>query len=168
VDRGWALAAAARCRALLRGAQRDLTGSVASADEALGLHGRLSFPLERARTLLVAGEVHRRARHRGRAATHFAEAAAIFDECGAPAWAARARAESSRNGGPVGPDRHGAPRLTSAEQTVAELAADGRTNADIAAELFMAQRTVEAHLSRVYRKLGVRSRTEMSRRLRRP
>lgn len=166
-DRGWALAAAVRCRALLRAAQRDLTGSAASADEALDLHGRLSFPLERARTLLVAGEVHRRARHRGRAATYFAEAAAIFDECGAPAWAARARAESSRNGDSAGAERDGVPRLTSAEQKVAELAADGHTNADIAAELFMARRTVEAHLSRVYRKLGVRSRTEMSARLRR-
>jgi DNA-binding CsgD family transcriptional regulator len=166
MDRGWARAAAARCRALLRAAQRDQAGATASADEAVDLHRRLSFPLERARTLLVAGEVHRRARHRGRAAAYFGEAAAIFDACGAPAWAARARAESSRNGDPAGPARGRDPGLTSAEQKVAELAAEGRSNADIAAELFMARRTVEAHLSRVYRKLGVRSRTEMSRRLR--
>ena len=98
LDRGWALAAAARCRALLRAAERDLTGSTASADEALKLHAQLSFPLERARTLLVAGEVHRRARHRSRAAAYFDEATAIFDDQGAPAWAARARArvESQR------------------------------------------------------------------------
>ena len=62
------------------------------------------------------------------------------------------------------PPRSGAgPVLTAAEQRVADLVAAGRTNAEIAAELFMGQRTVEAHLSRVYRKLAVRSRTELCR-----
>jgi DNA-binding CsgD family transcriptional regulator len=169
LSRGWVLASAVRCRALLRVAQGDLAGATASVDEALKLHQALGFSLERARTLLVAAEVHRRARRRARAGACLTEAAALFDECGAPAWADRARAELSRNGSKPksesNADSDGASRLTAAERRVAELAADGRTNAGIATELFMAQRTVEAHLSRVYRKLGVRSRTEMSRQL---
>jgi DNA-binding CsgD family transcriptional regulator len=55
--------------------------------------------------------------------------------------------------------------LTSTERRVADLVAAGRTNAEVAAELFMSQRTVESHLSRIYRKLDVRSRTELSRTL---
>jgi DNA-binding CsgD family transcriptional regulator len=55
--------------------------------------------------------------------------------------------------------------LTTTERRVAELVAAGRTNAEVAAELFMSRRTVESHLSHIYRKLDVRSRTELSRAL---
>ncbi len=122
------------------------------------------MPFERARTLLAAGEVHRRARHKHRAREFLQGALVIFEQLGAPLWKNRIRDELARvethatapGAGPV---------LTAAEQRVAGLVAAGRSNAEIAAELFMGQRTVEAHLSRVYHKLGVRSRTELCRML---
>jgi DNA-binding NarL/FixJ family response regulator len=55
--------------------------------------------------------------------------------------------------------------LTSAEQRIADLAAAGTTNHDIASALFISPKTVEVHLSRIYRKLGIRSRAELGRRL---
>ena len=76
-------------------------------------------------------------------------------------WADKARGELRRIGGRRPPDE----ALTEAERHVAALAADGRHNKEIAAEMFIAVSTVEAHLSRAYRKLGVRSRTELATRL---
>lgn len=119
------------------------------------------MPLERGRTLLVAGEIHRRARRKRQAKDHLDEALSVFEGLGAPRWAERARDELSRVGLRSAP----APtsELTDVERGVAELVAQGKTNAEVAAELYMALRTVEAHLSRAYRKLGVRSRTELAR-----
>jgi DNA-binding CsgD family transcriptional regulator len=118
------------------------------------------MPFEHGRTLLVAGEVHRRARHKALANTHLRSAVAIFERLGAPLWAERARTEIDRLGlRRANPDS----KLTDVETRVADLAATGLTNVQIAAELFMSPRTVEAHLSRIYRKLGVSSRTAMSR-----
>ncbi len=96
-----------------------------------------------------------------------------FGDLGAPHWRDRAEAELARVGirGPrpgTGTRPDGGPALTSAEQQVAELVLAGRSNAEIAAELFMGKRTVEAHLSQVYRKYQVRSRTELARKLPRP
>jgi len=91
-------------------------------------------------------------------------ALAIFEQLGAPLWQKLATDELARVGMRTAPARAGSD-LTAAERRVADLAAGGRTNAEIAAELFMGQRTVEAHLYRAYRKLGVRSRTELCRML---
>jgi DNA-binding NarL/FixJ family response regulator len=83
-----------------------------------------------------------------------------FTELGAHVWVARAQAEIGRLGGRRARERD---ELTPTERRVAELAADGRSNREIAAELFVAERTVEANLTRIYRKLGVRSRTQLAR-----
>jgi len=89
------------------------------------------------------------------------KAVAIFEECGAAGWAEKARSELGRIGG-----RRREEGLTSAEQRVAALVAEGRTNREVAAALFLGERTVETHLSHIYAKLGVRSRTELARILR--
>jgi DNA-binding NarL/FixJ family response regulator len=89
------------------------------------------------------------------------QAVAIFEELGARLWAQTARAELGRISG----RRSGGDELTETEVRVAELAAVGRSNKEIAAELFMGVSTVEAHLSHVYRKLGIRSRAGLPARL---
>jgi DNA-binding NarL/FixJ family response regulator len=88
-------------------------------------------------------------------------ALATFDELGIPLWADRARAELARAN--VGNRRTA--ELTPSEQRVAELAASGMTNRDVAAALFISPKTVEATVARVYRKLGIRSRAELGRRI---
>jgi DNA-binding NarL/FixJ family response regulator len=91
------------------------------------------------------------------------QALAMFEELGARLWAEKARAELARIGGrpPATGD------LTPTEQRIAELAAEGRTDKEIAAVLFLTPKTVGTQLSRIYRKVGVRSRTELAGRLRR-
>jgi DNA-binding CsgD family transcriptional regulator len=161
LGRGWGQAAASRCRGLLLAAQGDLDGAAASLDTTLEMDQRLSMPFETARTLLTAGEIHRRARHKRKALDFLQEAQAIFERLGAPLWEDQARNEIARIG--IRATAGGQPErgLTAAERRVADLAVMGRTNVEIAAELFMGRRTVEAHLSRIYQKLGVRSRTEL-------
>lgn len=83
-----------------------------------------------------------------------------FESIGAAGWAARARAELGRIGG-----RSRTEGLTAAEGRVAVLVAQGQTNREVAAALFLSERTVASHLTHVYAKLGVRSRTELARRL---
>ena len=130
-------------------------------DRALVEHERLDWRLERARTLLVRGSILRRLGRRRDAATALAEARSAFAELRNPLWQAKAEAEGQRLGG-----RRGAgDDLTPAEKRVAELAGQGLRNAEIAARLFVTPKTVEGTLSRVYRKLGVRSRTELARSL---
>jgi DNA-binding CsgD family transcriptional regulator len=115
------------------------------------------MPFERARTLLVKGRIERRARRRGRAKESFEEALEIFEHLGARLWANRARAELER----IGLRRTSGADLTEGERRVAELAAQGLTNREVAAALFMSPKTVEANLSRAYRKLGISSRAEL-------
>jgi DNA-binding CsgD family transcriptional regulator len=162
LDRAWALAICARARALIRGARRDLDGAFASFDEALAQHARTSDPFQHARTLLALGTTQRRVKRRGAARATLEQALADFERLGAPLWAEQAHAELARIGGRA-PSR-GA--LTPSEQRVAALVAEGRTNREVAAVLFITERTVEAALTRVYGKLGVRSRTELAGRLR--
>jgi DNA-binding CsgD family transcriptional regulator len=162
LDREWGTATAERCRGLLLGAHGDLPGAEKAIEAALAAHRQLTMPFEEARTFLAAGEVHRRARHKHASLGFLQAACSTFEDLGAPLWAARAREEIARVGmRRPRPESHVA--LTAAERSVAALAAAGQTNLEIAAELFMGRRTVEAHLSRVYRKLSVRSRTELCR-----
>jgi DNA-binding CsgD family transcriptional regulator len=151
-------AAVARCRALIAAARGDGAG-ITDAEDALALCGGGVEPLERARTLLVLGQVRRRAKQRGSAREALDAARALFEEIGAPLWAERAHAELRRVGG-----RRASPdELTPSERRIAELVAGGRTNREVAEELFVTVHTVEKALTRAYRKLGVRSRTELAR-----
>ncbi|HEX4724355.1 MAG TPA: LuxR family transcriptional regulator [Pseudonocardiaceae bacterium] len=160
-NRPWSRAIAARCRSLLLAAQGDLEGAAEAATEALTAHNLLPMPFERARTLLVLGQVQRRRRRRAAAATALTEAARIFTDLGTPLWTARAQADLARTTVPVGDGM----ALTPSERRVAELAAGGMTNRQVAGTLFISTRTVEVNLSRVYRKLGIRSRAELGRRM---
>jgi DNA-binding CsgD family transcriptional regulator len=155
-DRPWALATAGRCRALLAAAGGDLDGAVAAAEGALAAHARLPMPLELGRTLLVHGQLQRRRRERRAARATLQRALAIFSDVGATLWAAKTAAELARIGVRRTPED-----LTEGERRVAELAAQGLTNPQIAARLFMSRRTVEANLARAYGKLGIRSRAEL-------
>ena len=159
LDRAWALASAGRCRALLMSARGDHEAASAALRVAFAAHERLEMPAELARTHLAAGEVARRARRKVAARDHVTAALGLFTRLGAAPWAERATAELAR----LGTSRHGGPGLTEAERQVAGLVAAGHTNREVAAELYMGLRTVEAHLSAVYRKLGVRSRSELAR-----
>jgi DNA-binding CsgD family transcriptional regulator len=155
-DSPWALATAARGRGLWLAAGGDLDSASDELVRALAHHERLGMPLERARTLLAQGQVARRRRKRRDAAATLKIALDTFQECGAERWAALTEAEITRLGLRRAPDE-----LTVTEERVATLAAAGETNKGIAAALFISPKTVEANMSRVYRKLGVRSRAEL-------
>jgi DNA-binding CsgD family transcriptional regulator len=157
LDRSWAIAAAARCRGLLLATQGDHEPALNSLQEALRQHERAPMPLERARTLLALGLVQRRKGERRRARETLEQAHAIFAERGATLWAKGASGELRGLGGrPTTGDE-----LTPAETRVAELAASGLTNREVAAALFISPKTVEANLARIYRKLGIHSRAEL-------
>jgi DNA-binding CsgD family transcriptional regulator len=160
LDRASALAAAARCRALLAAAHGDGEGALAHLELALAEHARVARPFERARTLLVQGSIERRANRRRAARATLEEALAELERLGAALWAGRARAELARISG-----RASFPGdLTRSERRVAELVAEGRTNRQVAAALFVTERTVETHLTHVYAKLGIHTRTQLARR----
>ncbi|WIM85861.1 LuxR C-terminal-related transcriptional regulator [Candidatus Mycobacterium wuenschmannii] len=153
-DRPWLLAVGARGRGHVLAARGDLESAESAAQNALSHHQRLPMPFELARTQLLLGQIQRRRRRRQAAETTLQECLEMFERLGAPLWAQRARGELERLNIPVA-DGHG---LTAAERRVAELAASGMSNKQIAAELFIAPKTVEMNLSNVYRKLGIRSR----------
>jgi DNA-binding CsgD family transcriptional regulator len=165
VGRRRCIATAGRCRGLLLAARGDLPGAEAALEAALITHREVPFPFEEARTLLVAGQVYRRARQKGEAGRCFRAAAETFERLGCPLWGDLARAELARVGLRTSMSGSTSANLTSTERRVAELVAAGHTNAEVASQLFMSRRTVESHLSNIYRKLDVRSRTELSRAL---
>lgn len=152
-----ALATAARCQGLISGASRDVAGAEEHLRRALDLHRSIPQPFELGRTLLVQGDVARRAKRKRDARTALAEALQIFEQLGAKPFADRARAQLERAGArAVGPTA-----LTPTEHRVAELAAAGKTNRLIADELFVSVKTVEANMSRVLHKLGLHSRKDL-------
>jgi DNA-binding CsgD family transcriptional regulator len=155
-----ASAAVARSAALVAAARDDLDEALGHADQAAALAAG-SEPLERGRALLVLGLVCRRAKRRQAAREALESARRVFDAVPAPLWAQRARAELERVGG----RRGSAGELTPSERRVADLVRAGKTNREIAAELFVTVHTVEKTLTRAYAKVGVRSRTELAHRL---
>jgi DNA-binding CsgD family transcriptional regulator len=158
LDRVSALAAAGRCRGLLHAARGDFDAALASLERAAAEHERVPMPFERARTFLVLGATRRRSRMKRPARDALEESLETFEDLGARLWAERARAELARIGGrPPSTDE-----LTPTEKRIAELAAEGHTDKEIAAALFVTPKTVGTQLSRIYRKLGVRSRTELA------
>jgi DNA-binding CsgD family transcriptional regulator len=164
LDRAWALATAARSRGLLAAARGDPQGALAHFQRALQEHQRVPRPFELARTLRAQGMVLRRDKHKTAAKAALEQALGIFEGLGALLWAQATTDELDRVGlRPAAPV--GVSGITAAEARVAELVAVGRTNREVAGELFMSPKTVEAHLSRIYRKLGVRSRAELAHKL---
>ncbi|AGB21361.1 ATPase,transcriptional regulator, luxR family [Mycobacterium sp. JS623] len=159
LDRPWMLAVGARCRAMWLAAQGDVGAADAKAQEAMAAHDRLPMPFERARTQLLLGQLQRRQRQKERARATLREALESFEATGAPLWAGRVRAELAR--AKVVPTNDLS--LTPSERRVAELAASGMTNKDVATALFISRKTVEANLARVYRKLGIKTRAELGR-----
>ena len=156
------LAPALRCRALVLAAQGKLDESRAALEEALVQHERIDMPFSRARTRLVHGQVLRRLGERRAARNALEQARSTFEELGAPLWVERAREELAR----VPSRRSSGSALTPAESRVAELVAAGKTNHEVAQALFVSEKTVEANLTRIYRKLGIRSRAALGARMR--
>jgi DNA-binding CsgD family transcriptional regulator len=160
VDREWVLAQVARCRGLVAAARGDVEGAMGSLEEAVARHDTVDDPFGRARAQLALGTLRRRDRQKRPAREAIHEAVDGFEAVGAVGWAVKARAELGSVGG-----RTRQEGLTAAELRVAALVAEGRTNREVAAALFLGERTVASHLTRIYAKLGVRSRTELARRL---
>ncbi len=159
VRRAWPTAAAARCRGLLA-SDDDFE---ACFERAYIAHGASPSPFELGRTELCHGERLRRARRNREAREPLRAALERFEAIGAEPWAARARAQLRASGGAVGAARPAATReLTPQELEVALAVARGATNREVASALFVSPKTIEAHLSRIFRKLGVRSRTELA------
>ncbi len=154
-----AVAAASRCRGLILAARGEQAAALAALERALAAHDGSPFPFARARTLLAFGEVQRRAKQRREARASLRSAQAAFDALGAVLWSQRAAAELGRIGG-----RRPAVDLTATERRVASLVVEGRSNKEVAAALFVTTKTVEATLTRIYERLGVRSRAELMRR----
>ena len=153
---------AARCRGLLSEDEADYEARFA---EALEL-GRDLSPLEQARTELCLGMRRRRSRRRSGARAAFRSALSTFESLGTEPWADQARAGLRSVGGrPTGSPGGTLRELTPQELQVALIVAEGTSNKEAAAALFLSPKTIEFHLSNVYRKLGLRSRTELVRRI---
>jgi DNA-binding CsgD family transcriptional regulator len=160
VAREWVLAHVTRCRGLVAAARGDVKQALVQLARAVAQHEAVGDPFGRARALLALGTVRRRGRQKRPAREAIEAALEGFKTIGAAGWAAKARAELDRVGG-----RTREEGLTAAERRVAALVAEGRTNREVAAALFLGERTVASHLTHIYAKLGVRSRTELARRL---
>jgi DNA-binding CsgD family transcriptional regulator len=160
----WPAAVVSRCRGLLAHTGAEAERHFAEAER---LHRRQEYPYETARTQLCRGEGLRRRRRPADARTPLTAAHACFESLGATPWARRAAAELAAAGQrpPPSADPTALDRLSPQEVQVARAIASGLNNAEAAGVLFVSRKTVEAHLTRVYRKLGVRSRTDLTRAL---
>lgn len=158
LPRLWIDAGLPRARALVIAADGKLLEALAVIDAAPSTR---ALPFESARLLLVRGQIERRANRRLAARRSLTEALAMFEQLGSPPWAKRAQDEITRLG-----LRHRAPGvLTEGERRIAELAASGMTNRQVADAAFVSPKTVEANLARVYQKLGIHSRAELGARM---
>lgn len=158
LGRAWTLAIAARGRAQVAALDGDLARASEELERALGWHDDLPEPFERGRTLLALGTVRRRDRQKRSAREALDGALEIFDRLGAQLWAERARAERARiSGRPAEADG-----LTPTEQRVADLLAAGLTYREVGEALFISPKTVQWNVSKIYRKLGVRSRAQLA------
>jgi ATP/maltotriose-dependent transcriptional regulator MalT len=155
----WIAAEADRAEAVLAAARGDIERARALAVAAVDVAATSGIPMVHGRALLTAGEILRRARQKGQAREALSEAIAIFEKLGARLWLERARTELGR----VAVKRPEGAGLTATERQVVDLVAAGRSNKEIADSLFMSVHTVEAHLTRLFRALGVASRTELAR-----
>jgi DNA-binding CsgD family transcriptional regulator len=156
----WALAWAARVRGLVDAGRGDFAAARTAFAAAAAVHSGISAHFDEARTILARGMVERRAKRWAEARGSLELAQTRFVRFGAQLWAERAREELSRVSG----RKRSGTRLTPTERRVAERVAEGASNKQVAAALFVSVKAVEATLTRVYSKLGVRSRTELAHR----
>jgi DNA-binding NarL/FixJ family response regulator len=158
----WGLATADRSAAVVTLAAGYHEAAAAQLAQAAAAYRALGLGFDAARALLVLGRAQRRAKKRAAARESLETARSGFEALGCPGWARVAAAELDRISG-----RRAAPAggLTPGERRVAELAASGLSNKQIAARLYLSVATVEVQLSRVYAKLGIRSRAQLARRL---
>ncbi len=156
-DSQWSAGAAARGRALLLASSGNLDDALTAAEQAHTWLAGLPMPFEHARTLFVLGQVRRRRKEKRLAREALTAALSAFVALDTPVWAERARAELARI-----PDRHSESGLTPTEERIAQLVRAGLSNRDIADRMFVSPKTVEAGLTRIYRKTGVRSRTALA------
>ena len=159
LDHSWAGAAAARCRGIALLGAGAPARAIALLEGARAGFAAIGAPFELAHTQRTLGAAYARSGERSRAAEALREAHRIFGELGTPAWQERTDDELRRAYPRPRRDRG----LTAAEEQVAALVASGRTNREVASQLFTTVKTVESHLTRIYRKIGVRSRTELAR-----
>lgn len=157
----WANAAVHRCRAMLEdgGAERHFSEALALYEEA-GADQRI---FDRARTQLLYGQWLRRSRRRGDARVQLARAHDTFERLDAVPWAERAGTELRATGQKVRRRGPAPVRLTPQEMQVVRLVAEGGSNREVAAQLFLSPRTVKYHLYKAFPKLGVTSRAELAR-----
>jgi DNA-binding CsgD family transcriptional regulator len=154
----WALALVARCRGLLS------AGEVAERHflDALRRHGQSARPFDRARTEFAFGEYLRRDGRRTDARAHLRSALDAFERLGAGAWAERARGELRASGETARKRTPSAiDQLTPQELQITRLVAEGATNKEVAARLFLSPRTIDYHMRKVFTKLGISSRSEL-------
>jgi DNA-binding CsgD family transcriptional regulator len=154
----WGQIATHRARATVLAARGRLDAALIAATDAADQAGRLGIPFEHGRCLLTLSTVHRRRRSKAAAAAALDQACTIFGSLGAAPWTALVDRERDR----LGARRQRTQSLTPTERLVAELAAAGATNPEISARLSMSRKTVEFNLSKVYRKLGIRNRAQLS------
>ena len=159
VDRPRLLCIALRGQAMLAAHGGDHEHAVTLFEEALALHDRFPAPLERGRTLLALGMTHRRAKHRRAARERLRRGGDAVRRHGSGDLARPRGARAPPDQRPRGRRRD---ELTPTERQIAERVATGRSNREVAAELFVTVRTVEANLTRIYAKVGVRSRGELA------
>ena len=159
LDRTFAIARSAHCRGLLLAEDGDLAGAEDAASRAVALNAEHGWAVHVGRSLLALGSAQRRRGHKADARATLERAASVLDEAGAAIWCERARRELGRIGGRAAP---AGAHLSATEARIAELVAAGHSNAEVAAVLHVSRKTVEWNLSKIYRKLGVRSRTELA------
>jgi DNA-binding CsgD family transcriptional regulator len=152
-------AIAKRCEGLLLAARGELTPAIEAMEAAVGHHAQRLLPLELGRTLLEKGSLERRAKRKTAAKQTLEQALAVLEPLDAAIWVARGRDELGRIGLRRAVVSDG---LTPAQSRVAELAVAGATNREIAQTLYMSERTVEAHLTKIYREFGIRSRAQLA------
>jgi DNA-binding CsgD family transcriptional regulator len=172
------LAVLDRSEGLVRAARGDLDGAVALLTDARDRLGALGYGLEEARASLALSRVERERRNPAAARTALSEAARIFKRAKALPWLElvgsgltspppqEGTAEQPSSASAGGRGEQGLPdfsTLAAMERQVAALVLEGATNREIAATLFISVKTVEATLTRVYRKLGIRSRVDIVR-----
>jgi DNA-binding CsgD family transcriptional regulator/tetratricopeptide (TPR) repeat protein len=160
LGREWVLAHVTRCRGLVAAAEGNVDRAALLLQQAVAEHDEVGDRFGEARALLALGIVLRRARQKRAAREALERALEGFYAVGASGWAVETRTELGRVGG-----RTREEGLTAAERRVAVLVAAGRTNREVAAALFLGERTVASHLTHIYAKLGVRSRTELARKV---